>query len=169
MPGRATSPIVPITMPQAAKLSLDNYYDLLKLNAASLQANEFLQLRIVAEPVDISNDKASQGGYIWWSYSNLLWLSDRVIVPGPVDQGATISAARLSVAYGEFLDQLIKYVAIINLSLQDQQDLADIKVSIAANQIQLRKLMAADQSEWLSYCKLYGYSPVLTLRTIRGK
>src|SRR5262249_6926649 len=123
-----------------------------------LATDEFLQLKLVADPVSISDDKASKGGYRWWSYYNLLNRSDLSISPEPVSNQIQVSAVKLAAVYRDFLDVLIKYVAQVNLSQQDQLALADIKVTLRSIQEENGKLFADDLARWRAYVDLYGYN-----------
>jgi hypothetical protein len=84
MQKRATDPVQPVSFGTALNISLNNYYDLLKAHIGGLAANEYLQLKLIADPVDISDTDASKGGYRWWSYYNLLNRSDLSISPTPL-------------------------------------------------------------------------------------
>ena len=75
------SPVQDVTFGQGLQISLNNYYDLLKTNAATLGVDEFLQFKLVADPVSISTKKFADGGYPWFSQYNLLRRSDMSIVP----------------------------------------------------------------------------------------
>src|SRR4051812_13609540 len=113
--------VVPVPLSAALNTSLDNYYDLLKAKIGGLQAEEFLQLKLVADPVDISDEK-----YRYWSWYNLLTRSDLAIEPNPISGTILTSADRLTTVYGRFLQRLRKYVVKTELSSEDQAKLADV-------------------------------------------
>ena len=48
----ADSPVRDVPFGEALNISLDNYYDLLKSQVGGLRADEFLQLKLVADTVD---------------------------------------------------------------------------------------------------------------------
>ncbi|WP_140740782.1 hypothetical protein [Mesorhizobium sp. B2-3-5] len=139
-------------------VSLNDYYDLLKVNVTGIKAEEFLQLKLVADPVSISNDKASAGGYIWWSYYNLLDRGDHVVVPQAVDDQVAISAARLANVYGDFLNILIKFVAKKNLTPPEEKELANLQKQIAACKKKIGKLLAEDTANWEKYARGHGFA-----------
>ena len=58
MYAKINSPVKDVDFGEALKLSLDNYYDLLKTNVGALASNEFLQLKLVADPLDLSDKGA---------------------------------------------------------------------------------------------------------------
>jgi hypothetical protein len=72
------SPVRDVTFGQALNLSLDSYYDILKAQVGGLATEEYLQLKAVADAIDISSH------YTWFSYYNLLQRSDQAIEPTPV-------------------------------------------------------------------------------------
>jgi hypothetical protein len=155
---KAADPVRPISFTQAANITLDNYYDLLKLSVGGLQADEYLQLKLVADPVDFNDDDANKGGYRWWSYYNFLNRADLVLVTNVVNDSISVSAAKLSRVYGQFLDKLITYVSIINLPPGDQKTLADIAVSLKSLQDNNEALSDDDDARWTKFAKKKGYS-----------
>jgi hypothetical protein len=155
---RATSPVQPVSFSAALNISLNNYYDLLKAQVGGLAANEFLQLKLVADPVNISGKDVSQRGYPWWSYWNLLVRSDLSIVPSPLSDQVQVSAAKLVEVYGDFLNVLIRYVAYANLSAEDQKELADIEMTVKSLETDNGKLAADDIKRWHDYADIMGYS-----------
>src|SRR5579872_2440239 len=106
----ADSPIQPISFGDAMQISLNNYYDLLKVQAGGLGANEFLQLKLVADAVDISDIQPNGGKYEWFSYYNLLNRSDLEIEPQPLSGTVLAGVARVSDIYGKFLNRLANLV-----------------------------------------------------------
>lgn len=52
-----SSPVKEITFGQATKFSLDNYYEILKQKAGQLAAGELLQLKVIADTIDLSADE----------------------------------------------------------------------------------------------------------------
>lgn len=155
---KAASPVQDISFGEALNVSLNNYYDLLKASVGGLAANEYLQLKLVADPVSLNDQKASAGGYRWWSYWNLIERSDHAISPTPIDSQVQVSALKLADIYGQFLDVLIGYVALKNLSSQDQNDLADIGMKIRSLIEINEKLTIDDQMRWKRYADLMGYA-----------
>jgi hypothetical protein len=141
----------PVPFGEALKISLDNYYDLLKTQVGGLGAEEYLQLKLVADPVDISAEK-----YPYYSQYNLLNRSDLAIEPVPVSGTILTSADQLSRVYGRFLQRLRKYAIRKDLSPAEQKQVADYDVQmqyksdqVDANTIQLRK-------KWSDLCAATG-------------
>lgn len=155
---KAASPIQEITFGQAMKLSLDNYYDILKQKAGQLGAQEFLQLKVVADTIDLSTEEiASKGGYVWFSYFNLLNRSDRAIEPDPVSGGAATSALTLADVYGKFLSKLRQYVVVANLSADDQKRLAELEEEIQSMGNDITKYYILDRTNWKNFSEAMGY------------
>ena len=151
------SPVAPVTLGQASKISLDHYYDLLKSNAAGLQADEYLQLKITADVVDISTAKASEGGYAWFSQYAMLQRADREIVPTAVSGEIQTGAGRLSDVYSRFLRRLRGYVVKRNLSPDEQKEIANLDVREAALTDEMRRLGRLDRQMWYEECEILGY------------
>src|SRR4051812_21079287 len=126
----AESPIKEIPFGDALKISLDNYYDLLKTQIGGLNADEFLQLKLVADSLDLSDKKYADGGYIWNSYYRLLKRSDAAIDPTPVAGNITMSGADFTQVYGNFLRRLRRYVVIKNLNAEEQIALANLDTKL---------------------------------------
>jgi len=154
-----SDPVQPVSLSSALKISLDNFYDLLKGHAGVAQ-NELLQLRLSADLLDISDDKlASKGGYKWFSYHNLLDRSDRQIESSPVSpdpNGAQVNATTLSSIYGLFLLTLRSFVVKKELSADDQKKVADINGLIDQDKTQYEKLAEDDRVNWVKHCKHTG-------------
>lgn len=158
-----SDPVRPISLSSALKISLDNYYDLMK-TSVGVANNEMLQLKLVADLLDISDDRIipSKGGYTWFSYHNLLERADRKIQPSavsPSPDGVQINAEKLSTVYGEFLLKLRGFVVKKNLSAEDQQKVADLNGLIGQDKIQFEKLAREDAQGWAQHCKDTGVNP----------
>lgn len=156
----SSSPIKEITFGQAMKFSLDNYYEILKMKAGQLAAGELLQLKVIADTIDLTADDkipASQGGYAWFSYFNLLNRSDRAIEPEPVSGGAATSALTLTSVYGKFLSKLRGYVVLANLSPDDQKRLSKLDEDIRAMGDDITKLYIQDRKNWKDFAEAMGY------------
>lgn len=155
----ASSPIRDITFGEALKVSLDNYYDLLKAQVGSLKADEFLQLKLVADTIDISpKKKASEGGYTWFTYYNLLNRSDRAIQPVPISGEIQVGLESLAAVYGKFLRRLRKYVVAKILSPADEFALADIEKTIQALKGEADQLFLNDRVRWEKVAPAMGFS-----------
>src|SRR5690349_5249101 len=101
----ADSPIKEVPFSQALTVSLNNYYDLLKSQVGGLATEEYLQLKLVADALDISETK-----HKWYSYYNLLRRSDQAIAPTPVSGVVMTAPSDLVRVYERFLRQLRTYV-----------------------------------------------------------
>lgn len=152
-------PVVPVPFGTAMQVSLNNYYDLLKAQAGNLGANEFLQLKLTADPVDITAKKNVDGGYEWFSYYNLLNRADLEIDPAPLSGSALTGVAAVSDLYGKFLAKLSSFVLIKELSPDDQQKKSDLDAQIDAITTQIGNLADADYVAWKKYCELRGTNP----------
>lgn len=153
------SPVEDISLPQALSITLDNYYDLLKAQVGSLQAGEYLQLKLVADLLDLSVDKkASLGGYIYFSYLNLLERADVGITPAPVSGGVEVGLERLSAIYGDFVRELRRFVVMKELTAQEQLALADLDKAIEALQIEEDELYIKDRARWERVAPAMGFS-----------
>lgn len=151
------SPVRDVRFGTALKISLDNYYDLLKAQVGGLATEEYLQLKLVADTVDLSDSKASDGGYIWWSYYNLLRRADLAIEPSPVTGEVATGLATLADVYGRFLRKLRSYAVVAVLSAADQLRLADLDKISDARRHEARQLAIREASEWARYAEAMGY------------
>lgn len=152
------SPVKDVTFGTALEISLDNYYDLLKKQVGGLKQDEFLQLKLVADTIDISPDKkASEGGYIWWSFFNLLNRSDRAIAPTPVLGEVQTSLVSLADVYGRFLTKLRTYVTVDVLSPDDQVRVAELDLRIQDLKSDSMELYIRDRDAWKRYAEAMGY------------
>jgi len=144
-----------ITLNNALQISLDNYYDLLKDQSGGLGAQEFLQLKLVADGVDIS-DKVKEGteeqSYIWFSYRNLRNRSDLNIIPSQVDTTVYTGAVQLTDVYGKFLSRLSALAVAVDLSADDQLAITGYNAQIDHNNGAIQDLRAKDNKEWIQYC-----------------
>ena len=158
MPRRPFDPVQDITFGQALTISLNNYYDLLKTQVGGLKANEFLQLKLVADLVDISPEKkASDGGYVWNSYYNLLTRSDRAVEPSPISGDIQVGLASLASVYERFLRKLRTYVVKKDLSPDDQKAIADLDKDLDALKDDANNLAIADRTKWKHIADAMGY------------
>lgn len=155
-----SSPVKEITFGQATKFSLDNYYEILKEKAGQLAAGELLQLKVVADTIDLTSDEnilASKGGYTWFSYFNLLNRSDRAVEPLPVSGGGAASLVTLVSVYGKFLSKLRKYVVLASLSPDDQKEVAKLDEDIKTCGSDITKLYIEDRTNWKNFAEAMGY------------
>ncbi len=152
------SPVQPILFGEGMQISLDNYYTLLKEQSGSLQAEEFMQLKLAADPIDISLPLTEQGQYEWYSYYNLLKRADLEIEPGPLSGTAQVGASRISDIYGKFLVQLSNLVVIKQLSADDLKRKGELQEELSALKTQLGGLSNADFAAWKDYADLRGYN-----------
>jgi hypothetical protein len=160
---QADSPVRPISVGDALKISLDNYYDLLKTHVGGLAANEFLQLKLVADILDVSLDwppAAPVGAhfYPWFSYFNMLERADRSIVPAPVSAGVETGVEKLSSIYGQFLQKLRGYVVKTTLPDAERAKIADYDKSIESLQDQNLAYVLKDRANWVTYANAMGLS-----------
>ncbi len=151
------SPVKEVTFGQALKLSLDNYYDVLKTQVGGLGTEEYLQLKLVADPVDLSDKRASESGYKWFSYYNLLNRSDLSIMPEPVAGGVQTAVAEFADVYGIFLRRLRHFVVKKNLSQEDQKAIADIDVTLASLKKEMMEFAVLDRTNWKNYAEAMGF------------
>lgn len=157
------SPIKEITFGEGMKFSLNNYYDVLKEQAGGLAAKEFIQLKLVADGLDISDTvkvDSKDASYKWFSYYNLVKRSDIAIDPDPVDIGTVMTGAKtLHAVYEEFLRKLKSLVALKNLSVDDQRELADIETLMKGYDDDVAKLEDLDKQQWNNHCSTVGLDP----------
>jgi hypothetical protein len=149
-------PVTDVPFGQAMQISLNNYYDLLKAQAGGLGADEFLQLKLVADSIDISAPAEKGGIYEWFSYYNLLQRSDLQIEAQPLSGSVLTGMARVSDIYGKFIGKLSSLVTVKVLSPEDQAKDADLKVQIQGLKDEINKLANADYSNWQTYSKIRG-------------
>lgn len=147
-----------ITLGQAVNLTLDNYYDLVKAKVGNLGADEYLQLKISCDAIDIS-DQVNEGGYKFFSYYNLLQRADLTIDNGPISGELLTNVAKLSDVYGEFLDTLLTLVKFKPLTQAQQDEIEKINLAIGANKDKAMQLLAKEQKDWADYCKIKGVNP----------
>jgi hypothetical protein len=155
---RAVSPVKDVQFGEALKISLNNYYDLLKTQVGGLVAEEVIQLKLVADTIDISErKKPSEGGYEWFSYTNLLNRSDRGIQPTPVAGELQIGLDSLVNHYARFIRKLRSFVVIQELSADDQIALADLDKVMSSLKAQALALRLADAEAWKKSAEAMGY------------
>lgn len=155
----AASPVQDVTFGQALKFSLDNYYDLLKTQVGGLEVDEFLQLKLVADSLDLSQDKiASAGGYRWFSYYNLLNKSDRAITPKPIDGEIQTGLESLASHFEKFLRKLRTFVVVKELTPADQIALADVDMVIQSLKKQATAFYKEDLIDWKDAAEAMGFS-----------
>jgi hypothetical protein len=152
------SPVQDVTFGQGLQISLNNYYDLLKTQAATLGVDEFLQIKLVADPVSISWKKYAEGGYPWFSQYNLLRRADMSIVPQGVSGGVMTGIAMMSAVYGEFLQKLRGYVVLKNLSAEEQLEIADLDKKVESDKSDAVRWMILDRANWKQYAEAMGYA-----------
>jgi hypothetical protein len=156
----ATDPVKDVDFGTALKISLDNYYDLLKAQVGGLASEEFLQLKLAADTIDLSADKkASEGGYVWFSYTNLLNRSDRAITPTPVEGSVQVGLEALADVYARFLRRLRTYVVSKVLTPAEQVQVAELDVKIDALKDQSLNYLLLDREKWMKYADAMGFSP----------
>lgn len=154
-----SSPVEDITFSQALNVSLNNYYDLLKKQVGGLTTEEYLQLKLVADTIDISYEEASAGGYKWWSYYNLLKRSDTAIDPTPISGQVLTAVKRLHEVYERFLNRLQDYVIVKNLTPEEQKQVADLDLIERKLRRDANALVLQDRRDWLEYAEFLGYDP----------
>jgi hypothetical protein len=155
----ASSPVQDVTFGTALKISLDNYYDLLKTQLGGLKTEEFLQLKLTADTIDVSTEKkASEGGYVWFSYYNLLNRSDRAIQPIPVANEIQVGLEGLADFYGRFLRRLRSFVVVKALTPEEQVALADIDKTLDSLKSDVNALYKRDRSDWKDVAEAMGFS-----------
>lgn len=152
-----TSPVQEVKFSQALNITLDNYYDLLKLQIGGLATEEYLQLKLVADTVDISAKDADAGGYRWWSYYNLLKRSDTAIEPEPISGQVFAAVKRLNEVYEAFLGKLQGYVVVKNLSQAEQDRIGEIEVDNRRLKMEANALVLEDRKNWAEYAEALGY------------
>ena len=153
-----TSPVQDVPLPAALKITLDNYYDLLKTQAANLKANEYLQLKLAADVLDVSDDKSDTYlGYTWFSYYNMVGRSDRAIHPVPVAGEIQIGIEALADVYGVFLRKLRTYVITKALTPAEQLQVADHDKTIQSLRKDANNFALEDRANWKIYADAMGY------------
>jgi hypothetical protein len=150
------SPVEDVTLGEAMKISLDHYYELLKKNAGGLEENEFLQLRLISDPVDVSN---KDEGYTWFSKYNLLERADAAINPSPINSGVTISAKTLVSVYERFLNRLTQLVDLPQPNPEYEQQIMALDTQIKELNDTVLEVLAIEDSNWKRYCSIRGCDP----------
>lgn len=153
----SSSPVKDVQFGEALQISLNHYYDLLKTQVGGLNSDEVIQLKLVADNIDLSNKNASEGGYRWWSYYNLLNRSDRAIVPMPVDGEVTTGLETLHAAYEKFIQKLLQYAVRKELTDDEQKEVADLKKRRQNLNKQVQDLYIADFTNWKEFATAMGY------------
>ena len=145
-------PVRPVPINTALSVSLNNYYDILKNQIGGLQEEEYLQLKLVADPIDVSATD-----YPWFSYYGLLNRADLAIDPVPLSGVITVNSARLSDTYGDFLRLLRNHAVEAELSHDEKlqvhaydSDEEGLKKTITQYQLQ-------DRQVWNQYAPIMGY------------
>lgn len=152
------SPVEQISLGSAVQITLDNYYDLLKKQSGNLGANEYLQLKISCDALDIS-ESVDMGSYKFFSYYNMLQRCDLTIDPTPVNGELLSSAIRLTELYGRFLSKLISLVEFKPLTKEQQAEVDNINTAIQKNKDIASALIDKELQDWNKYCLLKGVNP----------
>lgn len=146
------NPIKDITFGSALNITLNNYYDLLKNQVGGLATEEYLQLKLVADTLDISEEK-----YKWFSYYNLVRRSDQAIEPSPVSGTVMTAVSTLAAEYEKFLRQLRSYIVRASLSADDQKKLAALDLDLERTKQQMRDWVKLDRADWKENAEAMGY------------
>lgn len=146
------SQVRPISIPDALSISLNNYYDLLKMQVGGLVADEYLQLKLVADPVDIDDAK-----YRFFSMYELLNRSDLAIEPMPVSGTIMTAADRLHQVYGRFLQRLRGYVVRNELSAEEQEQIDTLDLSMDRNKKKRGEYALEERLRWREWAEAMGY------------
>lgn len=152
------SPIKDVTFGQGMQISFDHYYELLKNQTGSLGSKEFLQIKLVADGIDIS-PSTDEGSYKWFSYYNFLKRADLAISPVPIDGMVLTGVVTLVDVYGKFLRKLRSLVAKTELSPEEQKQISDLDMEIQRCKDKARDLFNEDTQAWLTYCEIRGTDP----------
>jgi hypothetical protein len=152
------SPVKDVTFGQGMQISFDHYYELLKNQTGSLGSKEFLQLKLVADGIDIS-PSTEQGNYKWFSYYNFLRRSDLAINPVPIDGIVLTGVVTLVDVYGKFLRKLRSLVVKTELTAEEQKQVADLDMEIQRCKDKARDLFNEDSKAWITFCELRGTDP----------
>jgi hypothetical protein len=142
----ASGPIQDVSFGTALSISLNSYYDVLKFYLGGFGANEYLQLKLFADTIDISAKD-----YPWYSQTNLLQCADQAIEPSPTTDSVTVTAVTLHAVYEEFLSQLVTYVVIANNTPDDQKTIQDLRLHVDALRQQHLAWVLQDHAGWVSY------------------
>lgn len=153
-----SSPVQEVKFGTALKISLDNYYDLLKTQVGGLNTDEYLQLKLVADSIDITNREFKEKGYKWYSYYNLMRRADNAIDPTPVEGTISMSGSNITRVYGNFLRRLRTYVVKKSLNSVEQQQIADFDTKLESLKTQIDDLAMADRTRWKQIAAAMGYS-----------
>lgn len=151
-----TSPIKDVSFGDGMKISLDNYYDILNQKIGGLGSKEYLQLKLVADTVDIS-DETGANGYKWFSYYNLLERSDLALEPQPISDTILTGAIKLADVYGKFLRKLRTLVVYSELSQDDKDKLDTLDIDIERLKEMAGDLFIKDFQNWKKFCDGRGY------------
>ena len=153
------NPVEDISFGDATNLTLDLYYNILKAEAGRIKAPEYLQLKLVSSPLDLSAEPGGnkQGGYLWNSRYRLLQHSDTAVYPGPISGQVHTSATDLTEVYGTFLKRLRQYVVTRILSHEEQVQLANLDKKIKSIRSDMNALSIEDWKIWREYAEDRGY------------
>ncbi|WP_035613831.1 hypothetical protein [Haloferula sp. BvORR071] len=149
----ASSQVRPIPISGALQFTLSNYYDLLKLKVGSLNADEFVQLKLVADPVDLS------ARYKYYSMYGLLNRSDLSVEPEPVSGTIVMSSTKLNEVYGTFMDRLRRLAIVRELDHQEQAQVAHFTLIIQECRTRMKDYQKLERKEWLEHCEAYSVKP----------
>jgi hypothetical protein len=131
------------------KLTLDQFYDLVKVQLGNLQVDSFIQLQATAIPLDVSLD------YYWFSLGVLNSFFDVRLEPFPIDEtlGLGLKAnALFSREYISFLSELIRLVEVKALDSDTLQKIDELQIRVAQNRERIRALISLRTQDWLDYC-----------------
>ena len=153
---QAESPSIWATSPPEIN-PLDDYkatfalfYDVVKEQLGSLGSLQFIQIKAVAEQLDISKS------YPWFGYYNYLNRTDLLLEPVPVSDTMSASGRTLSEEYGRFVNAAMEFVEVKELDPETIAKIDDLLIRQENCRIEVERLVDRDYTSWEKYASRRG-------------
>lgn len=138
-----------ITIGTAYKITIDNFYDLLRKETGGWDNKTLFQLNLHSNTIDLSEN------YEAFSYENIRRVADVQIVDSPLSD-LSIQTAQFSRIWGEFLFELFKLTPELKLTEEDKQKLIDLEADNKKLKQEVNDLEEEENRNWNSHCENNG-------------
>jgi hypothetical protein len=132
------------------KTTMDLFYQFAKEQIGNLQASQYIQLKTVADPFDVSLK------YKYYSYYNYLLRSDTILEPNPLNDQFVTSDRTFSVEFGRFLDTAVSLIEKKELDPATIQKINDKSILRDNIRKRIKELVREDSADWRDYCENRG-------------
>jgi hypothetical protein len=132
---------------QNFKLTLNQFYGIIKEQIGTVSDKELIQLGTIALPVDIG------ANYPWFSYFNLVKLGDYTVQQNPHADYTFSQDTSLFKEYFYFVSKLASLIELRKLTAQENAEIRSLETRIANNGILLDTYQEKRFDSWKLFCK----------------